>query len=427
MDIKEMRERQQEISAEARKYTDEIGDDTPIEEQRELESKFDKAMADFDDLDKKIERELKLQDAEQRAQQSADDHRIPGNKDDRKSEEQREEKGAEWTEDLAFKTYCLRGADGLTPEARALLKAGRRSDEPEELRALSVGTDAAGGYTVPPGFQNELEREMLAWGPMLDPGITRELVTTSGNNIKWPTVDDTTSTAAIHTEAGAVTDDGGNDPTFAEKDLDAYVYDSEIVRISIELLQDSFTNMDALLGSLLGERLGRAGNSALTVGTGTAQPNGIMTAATSGKTAASATAITFDEIIDLIHSVDPAYRASGSLRFMFNDTTLALLRKIKDGDGNYLWQQADARAGEPATIFGYPYAINQACVDAASTTTPVAFGDFSKYVVRKVTGINVVRMAELFAANLQVGFMAYNRIDGELINANAVKKLTMAV
>ena len=278
---------------------------------------------------------------------------------------------------------------------------------------------------MPQGFQSEIEREMLAWGPMLDPGVTRELLTSSGNNIKWPTVDDTTSTAAIHTEGGAVTDDGGNDPTFGEKDLDAYVYDSEIVRISIELLQDSFTNMDALLGSLLGERLGRASNTALTTGTGSSQPNGITTAASSDTTAASATAVTFDEIIDLIHDVDPAYRASGSLRFMFNDTTLSALRKIKDGDGNYLWQQADARTGEPATIFGYPYVINQAMPAMTTGLKAIVFGDFSKYVVRKVTGINVVRMNELFAANLQVGFMAYNRIDGELINTNAVKAITM--
>lgn len=434
-EIKKLREKQNEIIAEARNYTDQVKDDTPVEEQRELESKFDKAMEDVDAIEAKIDRGLKLIEAEERAnREPVDPNRRPGSQDNRSSvsgsDQGDPENQQKWDAELAFRTFAAFGPDAVPQEHRSLLQPAQRGLDlghiPAEVRALVVGTPASGGYLVPEGFSNELERFQVMFGPMLDPGVTRELVTQSGNKIPWPTVDDTGNTSALHTEGSAVTDDGGADPTFAERELDAYVYDSEIVRVSVELLQDSFNELPSLLGELLGERLGRGGNTILTTGTGTSQPHGIATAASAGVTTASATAITFDEIIDLIHSVDPAYRNGGSVRFMFNDSTLSALRKIKDGQGNYLWSAPNAQSGEPANIWGVPYTINQAMASIATGNDSVLFGDFRKYVVRKVGGISVFRFDEKYMNELEIGFMAYHRIDGELINTSAIKKLTQA-
>tara|TARA_A100001201_G_C4095729_1_gene203685 strand:+ start:3585 stop:4904 length:1320 start_codon:yes stop_codon:yes gene_type:complete len=433
----EIREKQSQIMAEARTILDNVDNDTP-EARTEAESKFDAAMVDFDNLEAEAgrleaeqTRNNQLQSARERLE-SADQSRIPGNRSSAESRDvDPDPDAAQWTEDLAFRTFALHGASALPPEARALLRTGFNprghvnQNLPAEIRTLVAGTGSAGGFTIPEGFQAELEKAMLAFGPMLNPAVTRELVTPSGNKIPWPTVDDTGNTGEFHAEGSAVTDDGGADPVFGQRELDAFVYDSEIVKASIELLSDTFMNMEGVLGELLGERLGRIGNAVLTTGTGSGQPNGIVTAASVGVTAASATAVTFDEIIDLIHSVDPAYRQAPTLRFMFNDTTLGVLRKIKDGDGNYLWQQADARAGEPASIFGYAYTVNQAMPAMTTGLDSILFGDMNKYVVRKVEGTTVFRFGEKYMNELEIGFMAYNRFDGELINTGAVRKLRM--
>jgi HK97 family phage major capsid protein len=248
--------------------------------------------------------------------------------------------------------------------------------------------------------------------------------TSSGNPIKIPTVDDTAVTAEKHTEGTALTDDGGKDATFGQKSLDAYVYDTEFIRFSFELAQDSIFNMESLLGSLLGERLGRIANRELTVGDGNGDPNGVVTASSLGKTAAAAAAIASDELIDLLHSVNSAYRRSPKTRWQFADTTLAAIRKLKDGDGNYLWSMGDVQKGEPGTLLGYRYEINDDIAAIAASAKPVIFGDFSKYFVRKVGSPVIGVLRERFWPDL--GIAGLIRFDGELGDTAAVKHLIMA-
>jgi HK97 family phage major capsid protein len=224
-----------------------------------------------------------------------------------------------------------------------------------------------------------------------------------------------------HTEAGAVTDDGGSDATFGKKTLNAFAYDTEWVKFSWELAQDSIFNFETLLGDLLGQRLGRRANTELTVGDGDGDPNGIVTASTLGKTAAAAAAITYDEVIDLIHSVDPAYRQSPKTRLMFNDLTLSALRKLKDGEGRYIWTQGDVVNGVPGNILGYRYSINQAMDGVATGKKSMLFGDFGKYFVRKVGGIVMFVARERFAPD--IGLLGLIRLDGELGDTAAVKHL----
>ncbi len=413
--IIKMREQMAEKAVEARKQLDRINDKTPEGEAREIEGNFDKLMTEHAQMQERLQREESLVEIEKAQRELA-----PAPQAENREARQDAGNTPEYRE--TFNKYARFGVNSLDSEERSVIAQGFSP----EYRAQSVGTDAAGGYTVPEGFSNEIDKAMAAWGPMWDADIVRELTTGTGNRVPWPTIDDTANTGRIKAENAAADDDGSDDIVFGEKLLDAYMYDTGVVRFSWELMQDSAFNMEALASELFGERLGRLANSQLTVGTGSGQPNGIVTAATSGKTAASATAITFDEMIDLFHSVDPAYRQSAKCRWQFNDTTFAALSKLKDGQGNYLWRQGDVRSGEPDMLWNKPYSVNQAMANPATTTTPVLFGDHSRYVVRKVDGFKLLRLNELYAASGQVGMIGYKRFDGELLNTSAVKKLTMA-
>jgi HK97 family phage major capsid protein len=241
-----------------------------------------------------------------------------------------------------------------------------------------------------------------------------------------PTVNDTASTAGASAGQGVtLTDDGGKDVTFGQKVLEAFAYDTEWLRVSKELADDSIFAMEQVLGDLLGERLGRIANLQLTTGTGSSAPNGIVTASTLGKTAAGIAAITGDEIIDLVHSIDPAYRMGPKVGFMFNDSTLAAIRKLKDGDGNYLWQMGNVQQGQPGSLLGYSYRVNQAMASLATGSKVMLFGDFGKYYVRKVGAplIGALQDKDFWPG---FGVAGYIRFDGELADTAAVKHLITA-
>jgi HK97 family phage major capsid protein len=182
--------------------------------------------------------------------------------------------------------------------------------------------------------------------------------------------------------------------------------------------------MESLLGELLGERMGRTANTALTTGTGSSAVEGIVTGSALGVTAAAVAAVTGDEILDLIHSVDPAYRASPNTAIMMNDSTLKAVRKLKDGDGNYLWQMGNFQAGVPNSLLGYNVVINQAIDDMAATKKVMLFGDMSKYYVRKVGAPSLYVARERFAPDF--GILGYVRFDGVVVNSAAIKHLKNA-
>ena len=241
----------------------------------------------------------------------------------------------------------------------------------------------------------------------------------------FPTVDDTANSSAATTQGTTLTDDGSGDVTFGQKSLSAYAYATPWLRVSKELADDSILNMESVLADLLGERLGRTANTYLTTGTGSSQPNGIVTASTLGKTAASASAITFDEIIDLTHSVDPAYRGSPKVGYMMHDSTLQAVRKLKDGQGNYLWQHGNVQQGVPASINSYPYNINQAMGTIATGVKVMVFGDLGKYIVRKVGAplIGAIQDKDFWPG---FGIAGWIRFDGNLVDTAAVKHYKMA-
>ena len=413
--LKELRDAQNVVVSQARERLDLITANTDEARQAELEAAHDKAMGEFDRLEGLIVRETKLAEIEKRAE----DLRIQR----RPSGEAVEARGVDIAPAIEYRTVFAKAICGslenLTAEERAVLKTGST-----EFRAQSTGVTTAGGFFIPTELAATMVRSMLAWGPMYDPGVSTEMVTSSGNPIRIPTVDDTAVTAVTHTENTALTDTGAKDVTIGQKSLDAFAFDTQFIRWSWELDADSIFGMEALLGDLLGERLGRIANLQLTTGSGTGAPNGIVTASSLGKTAAAVAAITFDEIIDLEHSVDPAYRTSPRAAFMMNDSVLQAVRKLKDGQGNYLWQNGNVQAGVPGTINGRPFYINQAMASQATGARVMLFGDFSKYFVRKVGAPVIGVMRERFWPDL--GIAGLIRFDGELSDAAAVKHLKNA-
>lgn len=422
--IKELREQAANAVTEARSMLDAIDDKSSPEQRTEAEQAVDKALDEAKDLEARAERMEKLDAAEKRARDLADAEERKAREEKRPSYEAASSEDGEVDYRTAFHAWLRSKAeDGepLTAEHRQVLRAGFGK---VELRAQTT-VNSAGGYSIPEQMMTEITRSMLAFGPMYDPGVTREIVTSGGNAMPWPTVDDTASTAGTHTEGATLTDDGGKDVVFGTKQLDAFAFDTEWLRISKELMDDSFLAVEALIGSLLGERLGRIANLQLTTGSGSGAPNGIVTASTVGETAASATAITFDEIIDLEHSVDPAYRSAPGVAYMMNDSTLQAVRKIKDGDGNYLWQAGNVVAGIPGTINGRRYVINQQVPSIATGNRVMLFGDMQKYFVRKVGQplIGAISDKDFWPG---VGVAGYIRFDGELSDGAAIKHLVMA-
>lgn len=291
-----------------------------------------------------------------------------------------------------------------------------------EYRDMSL-TVGSGGYTVPEGFSGSLEQALLAYGGMRQVATVRR--TASGNDLPWPTTNDTSNKGAILAEA--TTFSTSVDPSFGVVTFKAFKYSSTPIIVSNELLQDSAFDLAAEIGGWLGTRIGRIQNDHFSTGGGTTLPKGISIAGSNGKTATATNTFTDVEVIDLQHSVDPAYRPNA--RWMMHDTMLAFIRKMKDSTtGQYLWQPG-MQAGVPDRLLGYQYTINQSLASALTTGQKLLyFGDFSKYVIRDVAEIRLVRLDELFAQTDQVGFVAFMRSDGNLLDAGTkpVKWLNLA-
>lgn len=279
--------------------------------------------------------------------------------------------------------------------------------------ALTTQVGERGGYTVPTTMVRSLEQNMLAFGGIRQ--VADVMTTTSGEPTFWPTADDTTNEGRLIGENAQIND--ATDPTFNMIVFNAYKYTSDFIKIPFELLQDSAFSLAEVVGGMLGERLGRITSKHFTTGDGAAKPYGIVTKATLGVTTASATVIAADELFDLVHSIDPAYRVGNGVGWAFHDNTLLALRKLKDGNGNYMWQQGLA-VGEPDRILGFPYTI---LMEMASTIQALAkvilFGQLAKYKIRDVAGIRLRRLDERFADTDQVGFVALSRHDGNLLDA----------
>jgi HK97 family phage major capsid protein len=332
----------------------------------------------------------------------------------------------------AFDDYLRHGFSTMSAEHRTALQSGFTTVE----NALTVGTGASGGYTVPPGFRDVLIETQKWYGSVRD--VATVIQSDSGQPLQWPTNNATTQVGRILSENTALTQ---TDPAFNTATLGAYMYSSDLVLVPYQFLQDSAIDAGTFLARILGVRIGRIQNQHFTTGTGTAQPLGIQTNATTGATLATGntTSLTYAGLISLIHSVDPAYRYGATnganldpansgtkAKFMLSDTALAAARSILDSQNRPLWQPS-LQAGVPDSLMGYSIVVNNDMPVPAANAKSVLFGDFERgYVIRDVVGLTVRRLDERYADALQVGWFAFQRTDATVQDSVAYKALVQS-
>ena len=293
----------------------------------------------------------------------------------------------------------------------------RKQMTPEMSNALQIGTDSEGGYLVPDEYETTLVEALE------EENIFRKLahvISTSSGDRKIPVVASKGSASWVD-EEGTIPD---SDDAFSQVSIGAYKLGT-LIKVSNELLNDNVFNLESYISKEFARRIGAKEEDAFFNGNGTGKPVGIFNAtggAEVGVTAASATAITADEIIDLFYSLKAPYRKKAV--WILNDATIKTIRKLKDNNGNYLWQPA-LTAGTPDTILGRPVYTSSYVPTIAAGAKTIAFGDFSYYWIADRAGRNFKKLSELYAANDQTGFVATQRVDGKLILPEAIKVLKM--
>lgn len=291
-----------------------------------------------------------------------------------------------------------------------------------EQRAQSAIALGAGGALVADTMAGSLERALLSFVGVRQAGATVYRTETGGEYI-MPTSDDTSNEGELVGE-NSVSNDG--DFAVGGIRLQAFKFSSKFIKVPAELIEDAEFDVPALVGDIGGERIARRQNRELTTGTGGNRPWGVVTKSFLGVTAASQSAISSDEVLQLLHSVDPAYRDNG--KFMGHDGILLALRLLKDGDGNYIWKPGMSE-GQPDMLFGKEFVVNQHMQSSIATgTKTLLFGDFSKYVIREVRTPRTRRLLERFADADQEGFITFHRYDGNLLDAGThpIKHLIQA-
>lgn len=385
--IKQLKEERAATSERIAELNREIGERAATPEQS---AKWDQLEAEWRSKNEAVQRAETAQEIEAaQAAQAAEQNPQANDAEARYSE--------------AFNALIRGGMVSLNDQQRSLI----------QTRA-SKGVD--GAVLIPTTMYSAIEVALKAYGGLFS--VADIITTEHGGPMTFPTINDTDNKASIVTEYGEV---GSNNPTFGSKTINVHTYRTPIIPISFELLNDTGYSLDALLPQLIAEAIGRGVNDHLTMGNGTDQPQGIITAATKGADALSA-AISFDDLLNLMSSVDAAYAKNA--KFMMNTQTMFALMRLKDKNDRFVFTDAVSKGMEPM-LFGKPVAINEEMQGIGAGNTSVAFGDFKKYKLRQVKGVSVLRLNEMLAKQLAVGIFGYGRYGGALLDAgtNPVKKL----
>lgn len=311
-------------------------------------------------------------------------------------------------EDRAFETWVRSG--------------GRAWPDDIEVRAQSEGTNTAGGYLVPAGFRNKLIEKMKMFGGIAEAAET--ITTSDGTTLPYPTIDDTANVGEIVAEGGTFA--AGADLVFGTRSLSAYKYMSGgagnlPLKISWELLQDSAVDIPSLLARKLGERIARVQAVHWATGTGSGQPQGLVTPITTSGTIGT---LAYSDLLATINFLDPAYWANA--KWVMNSATLASIQGLTDTTGRPLVMGVNegitgGNAATSQTLLGFPVIVDQAMPSKATAAKFLAFGDIRQaYVIRRVKDVTLVTMNEMYAPNGQTGFFAWARADGAVQDVNAV-------
>jgi HK97 family phage major capsid protein len=338
--------------------------------------------------------------------------------------------------DLAFRGWALAGSGQVRPE---FVKAAREIGFDLNQRSLTVRLStrapklkdfetrgplplattpgAQGGWTVPRDFVENLEKALLYTCPIRD--FAKVLRTERGTPLEIPTMDDTASRGEIVGEGSAHTEDN---PVFSQKLLGSFKYSSKIVRVSMELLADSAVNIAEVVGSALGERIGRIQLDHFTNGVGGIQPLGITRGAGLGLSSAGASVISVDDLLNLISKVDLAYRQNAA--FMMSDATLIALRKLRYAtSGEPIFNVDYRQEGAPTRLFSYPVIVNNSMPMIGGGQRAIVFGDMSQFWIRDSLDIEIMQSMERYFEYSQTGFLAVARSDSTVVNTNAIKYL----
>jgi len=316
----------------------------------------------------------------------------------------------------AFNAYLRKGMNGLNAgEARALA----------ELRGTDTQittNDGLGGFLVPENWSDFVSATELFKSDIEQ--VATVLRTANGQPFNLPANDDTSVVAAI---LGEGTAESVSDMTFTNVKFEPYTYSSKIVKVSNQLIADNAFDLASFVGSQLANRLKRGINAHLTTGDASSKPQGIVTGSALGKTAASATAVTISEVMDLFYSVDASYRNAAGAGWMMNSATAKAIRVLGFGSSNDFPAYVPGMSvGEPDMLFGKPVYINEDMAGIATGNKSIIFGDLKQYYVHEAGGVQLLRLNERFADALSTGFIAYRRVDGNVLQSSAIKHLVQA-
>lgn len=392
MTIKELYQKKGEAIAAARTLLDaadaEKRDLTAEEEQR-----YNASMTEATSWDKRAKREEALQAEERALREPVGTPEKPQPEGESRTGRASEEyRGAFWH---AFRN-------------------GRNALDAHEVRALQVGTSTEGGFLVPTEFERRLIQALENQNIMR--GLATVIGTSSDRDIPVVTSHGSASWLA---EEGAYSE---SDDAFGQKTIYAHKVGT-LIKVSEELLQDSAFDLDGYVATEFARRIGAAEETAFVAGNGVGKPTGVSVDAEVGVTAAAAAAVTSDELLDLFHSLGRPYR--GRATWLMADATAKAIRKLKDTQNQYIWQPG-LQAGQPDRLLARPVAISDDVPSMATGNKSILFGDYSYYWIGDRQGTVFQRLSELYAANGQVGFRTYRRVDGKLTLASAIKALKQA-
>jgi len=406
--ITAMRERRNALAKDTRNLLDQNpGANWNAEHQK----KYDENTAEIVRIDAELDRHQKILDLEA----ERDFSKLIGNDPGANGGGEKDQ-----TEAAAVKSFLRGGLSNLSDDQRGRMRQRQNSDI---QNAMSTTTGSEGGYTVAEEWNKKLEEALKAYGGMR--AVATVIRTATGAALHFPKTDATSEEGEIVGQNVAAS---ALDTTFSTALLGAFKYSSKSIALPFELLQDSFLDIESYVLKLLATRIGRIQNRHYTVGAGTTEPFGIVTTASAGKVGATGETLTvsYDDLVDLEHSVDPAYRGNG--KYMMHDTSVKVLRKLKDAQNRPIFvpgYEANAmiNGGAPDTLMGRAIQVNQNMPVMAANAKSILFGDFSKYTIRDVMDLTLFRMTDsAFTLKGQVGFVGFLRSDGNLIDAGGAVK-----
>lgn len=395
--ISELRNKKKELAIECRRILDNTPSEKPL--SKADQDKYDALTLEINALTDRIDKEQSYLDL-----MNDDDLNIGSQIKNNKNED---------FSTKMYKNWLKGGLEGLTTEESVAFR-----------NTMSTTTGSEGGFTVPTNVASKLIEALKDYSSMRL--VASTLPTESGAPLSYPTTDGTAEVGEFLAENTQASD---LDVVFGTASLNVHMCSSKKVAVPFQLLQDSMIDIEKLVNSRLAMRIGRIANQKYTVGTGSAEPFGIVTRATVGKTLATGktTAFDYDDLVDLQESVDDAYTSGTRGKWMFNQTVRRNLRKLKDLNNRPIWTpgyEMGITAGIPDLLMGSEVRINNDMASPAANAKSIVFGDLSMYMIRDAMQVSLFRfMDSVFVSKGQVGFMAFARTGGNLMDVQAVKSM----